>query len=203
MRHLRACDEADRRLRRQPEQLDEPLARHLLDHRGRRAAGVEAGVLVPRRRKPVRRQRGRQGAADHEAEVAPAAHRDEPGLRRRGELLDDLLGGDGFFRQWPAERLAQVVGVDVRKHRPLAETLDVSGREVGGPAQQLARVGHALSANRPASRRPKMMSRSCSKPSFRATLAEASLPWMISAISRFAPSRSSAKSRAAAAASVA
>ena len=37
----------------QPEQLDQPSAAHLLDHRGRGSSRVQPGVLVPSRGEPV------------------------------------------------------------------------------------------------------------------------------------------------------
>jgi hypothetical protein len=47
-------------------------------------------VLVPRAGQPVRSERGRQPAADDEAEIAPARHRDEAGIGGRGQFLDHL-----------------------------------------------------------------------------------------------------------------
>jgi hypothetical protein len=91
VRDLRARDEADRRFAGQTEQLEQPVAGDLLDHRGRRPADIEAGVLVPGGGEPVGSQCCRQRAADHEAEVAAAGRRHEAGLRSGGELVDDLL----------------------------------------------------------------------------------------------------------------
>jgi hypothetical protein len=147
VRHLRACDEADRRLRRQAEQLDEPLPRDLLDNRGGRAADVEAGVLVPGRGEPVGRERGRQRAADHEAEVAAAPHRDDSGLGAGGQVVEHLLRIERLLGQRPAERLSELLRGHVRKDGALAEALEVVGSEVGGSPQQVARVAHASSAN--------------------------------------------------------
>ena len=45
--HLGAGDEADRPLTRQAEQVEDPLARDLLDDRRRRSSDVQARVLVP------------------------------------------------------------------------------------------------------------------------------------------------------------
>ena len=83
VRHLAAGDEGGRDAVRQAEQLREPGARDLLDHRCARAADVEAGVLVPRRGQPVRGDRGRQRAADDEAEVAAARNPDRRPARLR------------------------------------------------------------------------------------------------------------------------
>ena len=55
----------------QPQQLAQPAERDLLDDAPRSAtAPIEAGVLIPGRGQPVGRDRGRQRAADDEAEVA-------------------------------------------------------------------------------------------------------------------------------------
>ena len=119
----------------------------------------------------------------------------EPGVVALGsghELVDHLLGLDRVLGQRPAECLAQLLGRHVGEDRSLAEALDVVGRDLGRPAQQLPRIAHGSSANSCASRRPSMMSRSYSSPSLRATFSEAVLPWMISAISRSAPSSPSA-----------
>ena len=90
--HLRAGHEADRRVRRQSEQLAHPLAHDLFDHGRGRPAHVQAGVLVPGGREPVGPERCGQAAADDEPEIAAARHRDEPGVGGRGQLLDHLLG---------------------------------------------------------------------------------------------------------------
>ena len=74
----------------QAEQLAQPGERHLLHHRRARPGGDEARVLVPGRRQPVGRERRRQRAADHEAEVASARHRDDARLRPGDQLRDDL-----------------------------------------------------------------------------------------------------------------
>ncbi len=60
MGHLTTRHEGERGRRRKPEQLLEPLTRHLLDHGGGRAGDDEARVLVPGARQPVGRQRGRK-----------------------------------------------------------------------------------------------------------------------------------------------
>ena len=106
VRHLGARDEADGRLAGQPEQLDEPFPGHLLDHRRRRAAGVEAGVLVPGGGEPVGRQGRGNGAADHEAEVAAASRRDDTRLGRLCELCNHLVGVQRLLGHRSAERLA-------------------------------------------------------------------------------------------------
>ena len=106
---------------RERQEFAEPPARHLLDDRGRRASGVEAGVLVPRRRQPVRRKCGRNPAADHEAEVAAARHRDEPCITRCGERLDHGRGILRLVGKRNVEPLLQFGRRHLRKHRPVVE----------------------------------------------------------------------------------
>ena len=93
VRHLPAGDEAERGVARKAEQLEEPRARDLLDDRGRRAADVEARVLVPRGGEPVRGERRGHGTADHEAEVAARRLGDEARVGGGRELLDHLTVG--------------------------------------------------------------------------------------------------------------
>jgi hypothetical protein len=57
------------------EQLGNPAQRDVLHHRSGRCRLGAARVLVPHRRQPVRCDRRRQAAADHEAEEATALHR--------------------------------------------------------------------------------------------------------------------------------
>jgi hypothetical protein len=70
VRHLATGDEGERGGRGDAEELLEPLARDLLDDGRRRASRDEPGVLVPGGSEPVRGERGRDSAADDEAEVA-------------------------------------------------------------------------------------------------------------------------------------
>ena len=130
-------------MRRNPEQLLQPPACDLLHHRRGRAADVEAGVLIPRRRQPVGGQRRRNRAADHEAEVPPARDRHDAGLRAHRELLDHLGGIAALVRQRPAEHAPQLVGLHLREHGSLFERLEEVRGELGGPPQELARILHA------------------------------------------------------------
>ena len=72
VRHLAAGDEGIRRLLRQAEQVLQPVGDDLLDDRGRRRAGVGAGVLIPGRGQPVGGDRDRDPTADDPAEEAAA-----------------------------------------------------------------------------------------------------------------------------------
>ena len=73
----------DAGLARQPEQLEQPAADDLLDDGRGRGQDVQPGVLIPRARQPVGRDRGRQRAADDEAEVARARRSRRSPDRRR------------------------------------------------------------------------------------------------------------------------
>ena len=87
--HRPAGDEADRAARREPEQVEQPGLGELLDGGVRRGQDPQPGVLVPGAHQPVDREGGRVRAADDEAEEPAARHRGQPGLARRGELVDD------------------------------------------------------------------------------------------------------------------
>jgi hypothetical protein len=141
---LAARHVADRRLTRQAEELAEPFACDVLDDRGRRPADVEAGVLIPGRRKPVSRQRRRHGAADYEAEVAAAGHRDNAAVRVRREFGDHRARRGRFLRQRPSESLTQLVCRRRRKDRPLVERLEEVGGELGGQREQLPGLTHGV-----------------------------------------------------------
>ena len=119
--HLRAGDEADRRIGRERQQLAHPFAHDLLDDRRRRPAHVEAGVLVPRRREPVARQRGWQAAADHEAEIPAARNRDDARVGGGRELLHDLLRLERLLLERYAQPRTQLVRGELREHGPVLE----------------------------------------------------------------------------------
>src|SRR5438093_1451383 len=76
VRHLASGDEANARLPGQIEQIEEPFARYLFDDRDGWRSHEETRVLVPRAGDPIRCERDRQRAADHEAEVARAGASD-------------------------------------------------------------------------------------------------------------------------------
>ena len=142
MRHLAAGHERVRHAAGELEQLAQPLARDLLDDRGRGRRREQAGVLVPRRGHPVGGERGRQRAAEHEAEPPSAGHAGDAGIRVGHELLEHLARVDRLVLQRTRERCAQRVDVDRREHRTLVERLEVVGRELRGPGEQIARFGH-------------------------------------------------------------
>ena len=63
MRKLAAGGEGERGLRGQAEQILQPGAGDLLDDRGRRATGIQRGVLIPGGGEPIRCQRRGQRSA--------------------------------------------------------------------------------------------------------------------------------------------
>ncbi len=109
------------------------------------AAGEVAymhGVLVPRPGQPVGGQGGRQAAPDHEPEVAGPGTRDQPRLRGRGEVLDDLHGIDRVLRERPAKRRAQRLEIDRTPDRTLSERGEVGGRDLRCARQESRLVVH-------------------------------------------------------------
>ena len=75
VRHVAPVTNAPRGSGGQAEHVEQPLERDLLEVRRAGRRRIEPGVLVPRAGQPVRRERRRQRAADHEAEEARAGHR--------------------------------------------------------------------------------------------------------------------------------
>ena len=131
---------------RQPEKLQQPPARHLLDHRGgRRGDGVE-GVLVPGRGEPVGRQRRGQRAAGHEPEVARAGRGDEARGGVACECLDHVCRRNALTSQLAAERRAQLGEARERAGVALADGVEVVRRELGGTGEEGA-VDHARNAS--------------------------------------------------------
>ncbi len=140
--HGRARHEAGRAAGREVEQVEDPLPRDLLDHRRSGRGGVQARVLVPRRREPVGGERRGQRAPDDEAEVARARTGREAGVRAGGERLDDVGRVLAGLRQRAAERGAQGRGVRDGTDVPLREAVEVGDREPVG-ALELVVGGHA------------------------------------------------------------
>ena len=140
--HLAPGDEGERRGRRDPEQLLEPLARDLLDDRRRRAADDEARVLIPRRRQPVGREGGRERPADDEAEVAPARHADDAGLGCAASSSMTSSGSVGVVGERPSQRCPQLLDARRRPDRSLVERLDEVRSDLRRSSEQLALVAH-------------------------------------------------------------
>ena len=87
-----AGDESDPAVSGQPEDLQQPARRDLLDGRRRRGGLARPGVLVPRGDEPVGGQRRRVRAADDEAVEARGAHRHEARAGGCRQLIDHLVG---------------------------------------------------------------------------------------------------------------
>ena len=126
VRHVAAGDETDAAGGRHPQQIDQPRARHFLDHRGGRGEDVEAGGLIPYGREPFSRDRRRQGAAGHEPEVARAGRGHEPGLRGARERVDDVGGIDRASGKRTAKRRAQFLQRAARPHGTVRAGRDVA-----------------------------------------------------------------------------
>ena len=130
------------------QQLAHPLAHDLLDDGRRRAADVEPGILIPRRREPVRREGGGQPAADDEAEVPPARHRDETGVGGGDELLHDLRRLERRILERHAQDSAQFVDGCAREDGPMLERVQEVRGELRRAPEQCARVVHESDSTR-------------------------------------------------------
>ena len=106
------------------------------------AAGAQegqAGVLVPRRGEPVRRDARRCGAADHEAEEAAALGGHESRFGSSDQGLDHLGGIDSFLRQarrpgWSADRTGGA-GASRTPGRPWRKSIAAREAASGGLSQ--------------------------------------------------------------------
>ena len=150
--HLAAGHEGERRLRRQAQQLEHPLARDRFEGRRRGGHLRQTGVLVPGRDEPVRRHRTGQRSADHEPEVAAGAHRDETFVRVAGQLLDDLERVGGAVWEWTVEQFVHPAVVAPRADVSRPEALHVVGGELCGPGEDVS-LRHGGESTRRASRR--------------------------------------------------
>jgi hypothetical protein len=143
VRSLAARDEADARARRQAHELQRPIRGDLLYRSGRGGKRVEASALIPRRDQPVRGERCRQRAADHETEVPRAGRRDDPRVGARHERVDHRRGILAVLRQRPAQRGADLGRVRGSRHRALADALQEALRVCGRRAQRSLAFIHA------------------------------------------------------------
>ena len=117
LRRGRARREADLALGREAEEVEQPLARELLDAGHARRDRVQGGVLVPRRHEPVGGERDGLRAADHPAVEPGRSDRDEPGLRALREARDHLGRRLAVLGQLSAERVDDGLDVDARRDR--------------------------------------------------------------------------------------
>jgi hypothetical protein len=124
VRHHAAGDEADRRLRGQPQQLHEPAAGDLLRDRRGGPEGVKPRVLVPGGCQPLGRERYRQAPADHEPEEARTGRPHQPPIGVLGELLDHRDVIRRPLGQRTTKRGAQLVDRRRRRHRARGEPVE-------------------------------------------------------------------------------
>ena len=125
VRHLAARHERERRCSGQPEQLEHPAPGHGLESGDGRGRPGEACVLIPRGDEPVRCERGRECAADDEAEVAARAHRSQARFRGRRQFGDDGSGLRAVLRDGAVGRPQHRRVVDVGSDRSGVERLEV------------------------------------------------------------------------------
>ncbi len=146
--HGGAGHEADARAVRQPEERHEPRCGDLLRDRGGRRDGIEPGVLVPRARQPIGRERRGQAAADDEPEIAWPGTADQARVGRGRQLLDDSRRIGRTLGQRPAERGPERAQVHGPRDRPGFQRVDVRRGEVCGLADESGcdgGVGHGVS----------------------------------------------------------
>ena len=110
----------------------------LLGGGGGRGEPGQPGVLVPGADQPVRGQRGRVRAADHHPVEPAGRHRGQPGLERRGQVLDDRGGVLRSVRQRGAEPLDELLDLRLRRHRPVVERVQPPLGVLDGDGQGLA-----------------------------------------------------------------
>ena len=126
---------------RETRHVDQPTKRDLLEHSGGRRDVVEACVLIPRRREPVRRQRRRKRAADHETEEARAGDAHRRGRSDTVELVEDTLRRDRLVLQLDIERRQAGHRLRRRPDAPLVDVFEISGRTRGGRRKQIVHLG--------------------------------------------------------------
>jgi hypothetical protein len=125
VRHLTARDERERRVRRQPQQVDQPSARDLLHGGCRRSRTRQPGVLIPRAHHPVGCDGHRQRAADDEAEVARRPHRGDARLGVGDQLVEHSARVDGRLGQDAFQRAPNGRRAALGFHRPLGQGLEI------------------------------------------------------------------------------
>jgi len=123
MRKLTPGREGKRCLAREVEQRFDPFASRLLDHRRRRAAGIERGVLIPRCHEPVGGQSRLETTADHPAKKAPARTAQHPVVGILRNPTNNLFSLHAGLRQRSLKRFPELSQRRPRCHRPFVETL--------------------------------------------------------------------------------
>ena len=114
--HGGSGDEADVGFLRQAQQLQQPVARSVLDGGDGGRGVAEHRVLVPGADQPVGRHGGRQGTADDPAEKAPGRHGHEPRFGLAGQIIHDVGRGHAGLGQRSAEGRGEFPGRLLRTH---------------------------------------------------------------------------------------
>ncbi len=122
--HRGAGDEADPAACGQPEHVEQPALRHVLDRGERGCRQEQARVLVPGADQPVGGQGRRVRAADDEPVEPARRHRGEAGLAGPGEEVDDLRRFCRAVRQAGAERGGDLGHGGLRRDGPGSEAVE-------------------------------------------------------------------------------
>src|ERR1700686_3330375 len=88
VRHLASGHESETGVAGKIEELEQPLACDLFDHRHRGRRHEDAAVLIPRRRQPIGSNGDRQRAADHKSEVAWPGTADDSSIGAAHQTID-------------------------------------------------------------------------------------------------------------------
>jgi hypothetical protein len=127
---------------RQPEQLPHPVDGADLEL-GRRGGGApDQRHLVHRRRQQLRedpRLRSRDGEVGEEARMLPVRQR---GHDQLVEIAQHVRKRLGLFRRRERQLRGQLAGLHLRKHRQLADALEVSRRPLERCGAVLPEVAH-------------------------------------------------------------
>ncbi len=144
MRHLAAGHEGEGRRGGQAQELLEPGAAHLLDHRLGRAAGMGGRVLVPGRGQPIGREGHGERAADDPAEETPARGGEDAALHAAHEIVDDRERIARPLGQRAAQSPPELGPADRGADRPLVKAVEERDRVLLGASQDvgIAHVRH-------------------------------------------------------------
>ncbi len=125
VRHLAAAGERKAGAARQSEQLFQPAAANLLDHRECRTARVGGSVLIPRTGQPVGRQGCGKRAADHPAKKSAAGAAQHTAGDVCDQIVEHALGGKTVAVKSLGEPFAQRCQRHRCSDRPCLEMIQV------------------------------------------------------------------------------
>jgi hypothetical protein len=143
VRALRAGGDPERGVRRQAEQISDPIGDHVLRRGGRGRAHRVERHLIPAGGEHVGLRRGVERAADHEAEVARPRRRDQRRLHHVDQLVDYRGRVGALVRERAAERRAQRRRIDGRRHWAVGHGAPEIGDALGRTPQPVRLIGHA------------------------------------------------------------